>query len=128
MPKGAALETFLQKSISKYPDIRSISLCSSEGTELCCVNREDCTQDESYNLVPSFTVSAEQSSRLRLGNVVYTIVWNDRSIVLQFKVELVVVSVLLEESANIGIMDEFIPLISETLKPFCVTLSANERK
>ena len=52
----------------------------------------------------------------------YTLVWRDGFIVLQFKVELVVIAVLLEETANVGIMDEFIAQVSEKLRPFCASL------
>jgi hypothetical protein len=64
-----------------------------------------------------------QSSRLNLGKVKYAVLWSGRSITLQFKLELVVVSIVLEENANLGVMDEFIPLIQKTLLPFCSSLS-----
>lgn len=60
-----------------------------------------------------------QSSRLNLGQVKHTILWSGRSITLQFKLESVVVSIVLEENANLGVMDEFIPVIQKTLQPFC---------
>lgn len=63
-----------------------------------------------------------QASRLGAGNVQHTFVWFDGSIVLQFKVELVVIAVLMEETANIGIMDEFMSTVSEKLRPFCISL------
>jgi hypothetical protein len=51
--------------------------------------------------------------------VKYAVFWSGRTITLQFKLELVVVSIVLEENANLGVMDEFIPLIQKTLLPFC---------
>ena len=77
--KGIGIESFLKKSIEHYPDIKTITLCSVEGTELCSgiiliafhveiilqsvsfvVNRPLCDGNSSYNLVPSFIVSIDQ--------------------------------------------------------------------
>lgn len=41
------------------------------------------------------------------------------SIILQLKVESLVVSILLEESANLGIVEEHLEVLHSILKPFC---------
>ena len=69
---------------------------------------------------PSFLY---QSSRLNLGKVKYGILWSGRSVTVQFKLEMVIVSIVLEENANLGVMDEFVSLIQKTLLPFCSSLS-----
>jgi hypothetical protein len=61
--------------------------------------------------------------RLDAGAAEHSIVWYGHHILLQFKVEVFVVSILLEENANIGILDEIIPVIGDVLKPFCVNFS-----
>jgi hypothetical protein len=58
-----------------------------------------------------------------LGSVNYALVWRDGSIVLQFKIELIVVVITFDESANVGLLDEFLPSMSEALKPYCSALA-----
>jgi hypothetical protein len=58
-----------------------------------------------------------------LGLVDHSVIWFGRNILIQFKVEVVIVSILLEENANIGIMDELIPVIRDILKPFCTNFN-----
>ena len=48
--------------MEQFQDIKSITLRSSEGTELCTVNRSIHEGSSSYHLVPSYTVSADQVS------------------------------------------------------------------
>eukprot|EP00603_Paraphysomonas_imperforata_P009234 CAMPEP_0114418882 /NCGR_PEP_ID=MMETSP0103-20121206/3733_1 /TAXON_ID=37642 ORGANISM="Paraphysomonas imperforata, Strain PA2" /NCGR_SAMPLE_ID=MMETSP0103 /ASSEMBLY_ACC=CAM_ASM_000201 /LENGTH=129 /DNA_ID=CAMNT_0001587269 /DNA_START=45 /DNA_END=434 /DNA_ORIENTATION=+ len=124
-PSGHGLDDFLSKIIDRYPDIKSIVMSSAEGNELISVQKPVGLGDGGNvhkNLVTSFSVSTDQSTRLNLGKVKYAVLWSGRSITLQFKVELVVVSIVLEENANLGVMDEFIPLIQKTMLPFCTAV------
>jgi hypothetical protein len=53
----------------------------------------------------------------------YILVWKDASIILQFKIELIVVAIIFDENANVGLLEEFLPTMSEALKPHCVALA-----
>jgi hypothetical protein len=59
--------------------------------------------------------------------VAYALVWKDGSIVLQFKLDLIVVAITFDESANVGLLDEFLPSMSEALKPYCLALAQHSQ-
>ena len=60
----------------------------------------------------------DQSSRLGLGSAKYSITWVSNSILLQAWVESVVLSLVLEESANIGLVEEQLGTLLLVLSPF----------
>jgi len=67
----------------------------------------------------SYYISIEQSQRLGLGQTKHSITWISNSILLQILVESVVISLLLDEGANLGIVEEQLWTLHSVLKPFC---------
>lgn len=51
-------------------------------------------------------------------------VWKDGSIILQFRVDLIVVAILFDENANLGLVEEFLPSLSDALRPCCAALTS----
>lgn len=89
-------------------------------------------------LVPSFTVSVEQvsavsfcsvrtdillakASRLDMGIPVNTLTWLAGCIILQTMIESFVLTIVMEEHANIGLMEEHLSPLQEILRPFCAS-------
>ena len=55
-----------------------------------------------------------------MGPAKKALTWIHRSIILQMKVESVIISVLLEENANVGLIEEYVESVGEVLKPLCI--------
>ena len=52
----------------------------------------------------------------------YTLSWISGRILLQLMVENIVVSILLNDSANLGVVSELLPVLKDALRPLCVNL------
>lgn len=63
-----------------------------------------------------------QASRLGLGSSKYSMTWAANSIILQGKTGAVVVSVILDESANLGLVDENMAELFSLLRPLCLKI------
>lgn len=116
------LSAVLKRFLQLIPDARQIAISTSEGAELLTECRSTPTAEDSHSissLVPSFSASIEQSSRLSLGGAQYSIVWAANSIILQTKVENLVISILMDENSNLGIVQEHVVTLRALLKPFC---------
>jgi Mitogen-activated protein kinase kinase 1 interacting len=116
---GAILERF----IAPFSDVRCIFLSTTEGGELMAEYRgkgPPILEDSQIvsSLVPSFVVSIDQSSRLGLGPAKHSMTWVASSIVLQVWVESVVLSLVLEDTANIGLVEEQLGTLISVLRPF----------
>ena len=102
-------------------DCRGIFLSTPDGTELLRQCRSAATQPEDSalagSLIPSFMISADQSLRLNLGIVKHSVSWVPCGIVLQCLVEKVVVTFVLDESCNLGIIEEQLGLLQTILRP-----------
>lgn len=62
-------------------------------------------------------------SRLDVGTVESSMIWLDRCVVAQIRVDQVVVSLSLTDSANLGVIEEFVPVLRDILKPFCAVMA-----
>jgi hypothetical protein len=56
-----------------------------------------------------------------MGSPVNTLTWLAGCIVLQTMIETFVLTIVLEETANIGLMEEHLSPLQEILRPFCST-------
>jgi Mitogen-activated protein kinase kinase 1 interacting len=116
------LSTALSRLLLLLPDARQITISTSDGAELMTESRGSPTTEDAHtisSLAPSFSTSAEQSARLDLGSAQYAIVWAANSIILQTKIENLVVSILLSEHANLGLVEEHIPSLVSLVSTFC---------
>jgi predicted regulator of Ras-like GTPase activity (Roadblock/LC7/MglB family) len=117
-PLSALLRRFLQL----IPDARQITMSTADGAELLTEGRAALTTEDAHtvaSLAPSFATSVEQSSRLGLGASQYAIVWVANSIILQTKVESLIISILMDQNANLGLAEEHVVSLRSLLKPFC---------
>jgi len=125
------LSGVLKRFLNLNPDARQVILSTTEGAELITEGRalpgtaerereKEFAQQNVANLAPSFSTSVEQSSRLGLGVTKYATVWITNSLVLQTKVETLVVSIVMDENANLGLVEENVEELRSLLKPFCV--------
>lgn len=125
----AGLAAVLRRFLALNPDARQITISTSEGAELVSEGRtqllaererdKEFAQQGITSVAPSFSTSVEQSSRLGLGVAQYAIVWAANSIVLQTKVEALIVSIVLDENCNLGMVEENISALRTLLLPFC---------
>ena len=122
---GDGVGGVLRRFLSLIPDARQITISTCEGAELMTETRNSSAPhpEDSHtvlSLAPSFCASAEQSGRLNLGAPKHILTWVANSILMQIKVESLVVSILLDESANLGIAKEHIEELRVILAPFCL--------
>mmetsp|Transcript_10119 Transcript_10119/g.9822 ORF Transcript_10119/g.9822 Transcript_10119/m.9822 type:complete len:123 (+) Transcript_10119:196-564(+) len=113
------------KHYSNKLDARTICLCSSEGSELMTETRSSSGSEDVEiitSLVSNFSSSVEQATRLSLGSSKYSLTWSLSSIIIQAKIGAVVVSVILDENANLGLIDENMLELSNILKPYCLQI------
>ena len=119
---SAKLDGVLKRFLGLIPDARQITISTHEGAELLSESRLVENAEDSHtisSLAPSFNMSVEQSSRLGLGGSQYALTWTANSVLMQTKIKSLVVSILLDENANLGIAEEHIGTLREILDPFC---------
>ena len=121
--ESADLSGVLNRFLNLIPDARQITISSAAGAELLSASRiQAATPEDSHtisSLAPCFSSSYEQSSRLGLGGSKYAVTWAANSIILQTKVESLIVSILLDENANLGVAEEHFEELKTLLLPFC---------
>jgi hypothetical protein len=119
---SANLDGVLVRFLGLIPDARQITISTKEGAELLSETRMGANAEDSHtisSLAPSFNMSVEQSSRLGLGGSQYAMTWTANSVLMQTKIKALVVSILLDENANLGVAQEHIDTLREILAPFC---------
>lgn len=118
----ANLDGVLKRFLGLIPDARQISISTHEGAELLSESRMGENAEDNHtisSLAPSFNMTVEQSSRLGLGGSQYALTWTANSVLMQTKIKSLVVSILLDENANLGVAEEHIDTLREILAPFC---------
>lgn len=76
---------------------------------------------EFLSLNVSFNVL--QASRLELGSVKYAMTWLANSVLVQMRVESLVVSVLCDDRANLGVLEDNMKPLKDILGPVCLGFS-----
>jgi len=117
-----SLSIVLKRFLEQYKEVKCICMNTTEGVELLAEYRSASNNDDSKMIssyAQSYYTSIDQSFRLGLGQTKHSITWISNSILLQILVESVVVSVLLDEGANLGIVEEQLWTLHSVLKPFC---------
>ena len=118
LPLGDALTAFL----STVPDASLLVVNSTDGDEIATATKGDAstmTEDGELMsaLIPRLIVSADQANRLNLGSIQYSITWMGRRILLHMKLlPNLSVSLLLEDTANLGLIDEHIDGLKKVLE------------
>ena len=118
-----SLSIVLKRFLEQYKEVRCICMSTTEGVELLAEFRSPPNNNEESKMISSYAqsyyISIEQSQRLGLGQTKHSITWISNSILLQILVESVVISLLLDEGANLGIVEEQLWTLHSVLKPFC---------
>ena len=58
-----------------------------------------------------------QSSKFGLGATEFGLTWIGKTILIQAKIDLIVLSILVSENANVGLIEEHATTLIETLRP-----------
>lgn len=53
-----------------------------------------------------------------MGRSQYSISWMDRGILIHIQLDALIVTLIMEENANLGLMEEYIVLLKKILGPF----------
>lgn len=59
-----------------------------------------------------------QASKIGTGTAEYSISWMDRGALIHVKLEALVVTLIVEDNANLGLIDDHISLLKKILGPF----------
>lgn len=81
------------------------------------VSPEDSQMISSY--VPCYAASIEQAKRLNCGDARYAMLWTSSGILIQTAIDVLIINILCDENANLGIFDEYINIIHTVLTPLC---------
>lgn len=103
-----------------------ITLSSADGIELMCVCKDGVKESVMSaadiqtieNLIQSFSTSMEQSSKLGLGNLQYSFTWTDTGILVQNKVNAMLISLFLKSTSNLGLIEDYIATLTRIVSPF----------
>ena len=121
-----SLSIVLKRFLEQYKEVRCICMSTTEGVELLAEFRSPPNNNEESKMISSYAqsyyISIEQSQRLGLGQTKHSITWISNSILLQILVESVVISLVLDEGANLGIVEEQLWTLHSVLKPFCTAV------
>lgn len=122
MSTSTDLSVVLKRYLSLIPDARQITISTSDGAELLSESRDSAQSWEDgqtvSSLAPSFSTTVEQSSRLGLGSSLFTATWAANSIVLQTKLDTLIISILMDVNGNVGLAEEHIHSLRSILAPF----------
>jgi thiol:disulfide interchange protein len=122
---SAVMDRFLQK----IPDSRYISLSTQDGIELINAAKNGQAPEGSQlasSLVSGFAASIDQSSRMNLGKAEYSLAWAGNSIVLQSLIGGLVLTLILDETANVGAVDDYLPKMIDILQPFSARFNEDQ--
>ena len=114
------LSSLLKRFLGGVGDVRSIILSTLDGAELVAEYKSAQFVEDAQVvslLVPSFVVSVDQSSRFELGATKHAMTWSGNFVYMQFIVEKIVVSIVMDESVNIGLVEEQLPELKSILSP-----------
>lgn len=117
---GPALSNLLKRFLGSVADLRSVILSTLDGAELVTEFKSAQFVDDAQvvgQLVPSFVVSVDQSLRFELGATKHAMTWSGNYVYIQFIVDKIVVSIVMDESANIGLVEEQLPELKSILSP-----------
>ena len=67
---------------------------------------------------PACAASADHVTKLGFGSPKYSINWLDDGILVQSKLEAAVLSLYMEEYANLGLLDDQLDILVKILQPF----------
>ena len=122
------LSSLLRRLISQTSDIRFASLYSSSGVDLMTETKGRVSSDECAlinHYVSSFVASLEQSVKLGVGSCDCGISFIPSfGVLVQTRIETLILTVCIEEGANIGLMEENLYAFKTLLRPFCVSFLA----
>eukprot|EP01031_Cornospumella_fuschlensis_P025696 gene25696-31031_t len=120
----SSLGKVLRQRLDKIDGARMMHLSTLDGIELLNVSLESegARQSEEAQLmapyIPIAAATADQVSKLGLGQQQYSLTWIDSAILVQVKLEAAVLSIYLEDSANLGLLDDQVALLKKILAPF----------
>jgi len=122
------LHSVLQRFLNQISFGKFIALHTSDGIELLNVKRDGSCNDSALgdDLVKfGISKALEQALKFNLGASKYSLTWSDSSVHVQFKIEAIIVSVVVEENSNLGLMDNYVNSLHSILKPFATSSFIN---
>mmetsp|Transcript_22922 Transcript_22922/g.38229 ORF Transcript_22922/g.38229 Transcript_22922/m.38229 type:complete len:139 (+) Transcript_22922:58-474(+) len=121
-----ALEPLLKKVLEKVPDIKALVLSTYDGVELMTVYQDQAGLDtlkldkQSIDcLVLSYATSLVQANKMGLGLPLHSLTWTERgTTIVHLKLEALVLTIIMDDGANLGLIDEHYALFVRVLQPF----------
>mmetsp|Transcript_27655 Transcript_27655/g.27881 ORF Transcript_27655/g.27881 Transcript_27655/m.27881 type:complete len:131 (+) Transcript_27655:161-553(+) len=124
--KSCQLQNGLEKFLDTIPESLLISINTIGGDDLVSAKRSSVGPESSVlvsTLAPCFYNSLDQCTRLNLGAGNFTLTWINSHILAQVAIETVIISVLLSENANLGLLEERLSVLTKVLRPVYSELS-----
>mmetsp|Transcript_16566 Transcript_16566/g.33596 ORF Transcript_16566/g.33596 Transcript_16566/m.33596 type:complete len:140 (-) Transcript_16566:41-460(-) len=123
--QATGLATVLEKFLVKIGDAKVFILSTFDGVELMTVYKDPSTSQQSNfdkhtidSLVSSYATSIVQASKIGGGAPLYSMSWMERGSLIHIKLEALVVTLVMDDNANLGLIDEHIVLLKRILGPF----------
>jgi hypothetical protein len=120
---GIALLEALQSFLNSVPDASLLVINSSDGGEVAMASKGEGSDKGGAALelltalVPRFIMGSDTATRLNLGNTQYSITWAGRRVLLHMLIlKKLRVTMLLEENANLGLIDEHMSMLTKLLE------------
>jgi hypothetical protein len=102
-------------TLSALDGIELMSVCK-DGTKESCISPSD--NQTIQSLIQSFSTSMEQSAKLGIGNVQYSMTWTDTGILVQHKVNAMLISIFMNSDSNLGLIEYHLSTITRIVSPF----------
>jgi hypothetical protein len=68
--------------------------------------------------LPSTLTTSQQAAKLGGGSSQYSMSWTDRGLLIHIKLEALIVTLVMEDDANLGLIDDHIVILKKILGPF----------
>ncbi|KAJ1430661.1 hypothetical protein B484DRAFT_418730 [Ochromonadaceae sp. CCMP2298] len=126
--KKEGLESLLKKILEKTGEVSVLVLSTFDGVELMTVYRDQAGYDSNKFdkqsidcLVLSYTTSLLQACKAGLGSPLYSVSWAERGPLVHLKLDALVLTLVMEGDANLGLLEDHIAVLKKVLDPFSST-------
>mmetsp|Transcript_21943 Transcript_21943/g.30148 ORF Transcript_21943/g.30148 Transcript_21943/m.30148 type:complete len:136 (+) Transcript_21943:51-458(+) len=116
------LSVVLRRFLNLVDDGLLLVLSTNEGIELMTVNKSETAEfifDTVSSQIMAYCCTIDQPSKFGLGEPKYSLTWTENGIVMTSRLESLIITILLDNSSNLGMLELNMQLLHRILRPFC---------